>query len=82
MKKFNEFSQLEGLERTSYMIEFLTNRLGDSYFDEYLKEIISENLHPAIYDKKAEELLAKATEALVDLYQHIGAWGIDNDSET
>lgn len=73
-QQFNEGSQLEGFERVSIVIEILSSRLGDAWFEE--GEVCTEDLHPAIYDQKAAELLAKATEALADLYQHIDQWDL------
>lgn len=68
----NDFTQLEGLERTSMLIEILSSRLGDAWVDD--GEIKTEDIHPAIYDDKSKVLLATASEALMELYQHIGAW--------
>lgn len=78
--EYNEYFQLEGWERTSILIEILHSRLGASYYED--GKLITEDLHPSIYDDKAKELLATASDALMELYQHIGRWGIDNDSQT
>lgn len=79
--EFNEFSQLEGFERVSMLISIIDDRLGYVGLDslgniDYYDPL---ELHPSIHNDEAKILLAKAIEALTDLYQKIGEWGFHEE---
>lgn len=80
--KFNPFTQLEGFERVSMLISIIDDRFGFIGFDEQGNlEYDPEEIHPSLYDDYAKKLMADATEALGELYQHIGRWEILNKAE-
>lgn len=79
---FNPFTQLEGFERVSMLISIIDDRFGFIGFDEQGNlEYDPEEIHPSLYDDYAKKLMADATEALGELYQHIGRWEILNKAE-
>lgn len=64
MQGFDEHYQHECLDRIDCILSIIEDRLGHA----------SSDVHPAIYDEKAKELLNTATKALAGLYQHLGNW--------
>lgn len=80
MSEFSPYTQLEGLERVSILISILDDRLGFVGRDEGGNiEYDPEEVHPAIHDKKSLELLARINHDLIELYNHIGAWGLEEE---
>lgn len=78
MNKFNELSQTEGFDRVYCIVAMLEDQLGHISIESNGKlKYNADEIHPSIYDDKAKTLLANASSALSDLYQHIGQWGVE-----